>query len=232
MGSTVANQAIYPLQYDLRTDLQPIAMLSTGAYLIVARDGIPASRLQELVSWLKANPNQSSVGIGGVGTTDHLAGVIFQNSTETRIRFIPYRGTGLAIQDMLAGQIDMVFASSPVALPHVRAGRIKAYAVMGANRLDAAPEIPTVDEGGVPGAHYVPWSALWAPKGTPKEIIAKLNAAVVETLADPSVRARFADLGDMMSPRDQQTPEWLGEFHKAEFEKWLPIIKAANMKGE
>jgi tripartite-type tricarboxylate transporter receptor subunit TctC len=232
MGNYVANQAIYPLQYDLRTDLQPIAMLSTGAKLIVARNGMPATSLKELVAWLRANPGKASVGTGGVGTTDHLAGVIFENSTGTRVRYIPYRGTVLAIQDILAGQIDMAFASSPVALPHVRAGQIKAYAVMRANRFDAAAEIPTVDEAGAPGAHYLPWSALWAPKNTSKEIIAKLNAAVVETLADPTVRARLADLGEEISPRDQQTPEWLGAFHKAEFEKWLPIIKAANMKGE
>jgi tripartite-type tricarboxylate transporter receptor subunit TctC len=232
MGNYVANQEIYPLQYNLRTDLQPIAKIATGAYLIVGKNGMPASNLKELVGWLRANPDKASAGTGGVGTTDHLAGIIFQNSTGTRFRFIPYRGTVLALQDMLADQIDMAFANSTVSLPHVRSGRIKAYAVMRTSRLDAAPEIPTVDEAGVPGAHYLPWTAVWAPKDTSKTIIARLNDAVVDALADSTVRARFADLGDDITPRDQQTPDWLGAFHQAEFEKWLPIIKAANMKGE
>jgi tripartite-type tricarboxylate transporter receptor subunit TctC len=207
-------------------------MIRTGAYLVVARNEMPATNLQELVALLMANPDKVSAGTGGVGSADHIAGIMFQNSTGTRIRFIPYRGTVLAIQDMVAGHIDMAFASTGVSLPQVRAGQIKAYAVMGTSRLDAAPEIPTVDEGGAPGAHYLSWVALWAPKDTSKEIIARLNTAVVDALADPRLRTRFADLGGDVPPRDQQTPEWLGAFHKAEVEKWMPIIKAANIKGE
>jgi tripartite-type tricarboxylate transporter receptor subunit TctC len=232
MGNYIANQALYPLQYDLRTDLAPIALITIIPYLIFARTGMPAANLKEMVEWLRANPDRALAGTGGVGSGDHLAGILFQNSTGTRMRFVPYRGEAPAIQDLVAGQIDLVFASSLIALPHAKAGRIKAYAVMDPGHLNAAPEIPTVDEAGAPGSYFLNWIALWAPKDTPKELIARLNAAVVAALADPTVRARFADLGTNVTPPDQQTSERLGAFHKVEFEKWWPIIKAANIKGE
>jgi tripartite-type tricarboxylate transporter receptor subunit TctC len=232
IGNYITNQALYSLQYDLRTDLQPIALTRVSAYLIFARQGLPANNLSELVGWLRANPGKALAGTGGVGSGDHLAGIMFENSTGTRIQFVPYRGEAPAVQDLIAGQIDLVFAGPVIPLPLAKAGRIKAYAVMGARRLQAAPDIPTVDEAGVQGAYYVNWSAIWAPKGTPKEVVAKLNAAIVDALADPKVRARLADLGTDVPPREHQTPEWLGAFHKAEFEKWMPIIKAAGIKPE
>ena len=156
----------------------------------------------------------------------------FQKETGTRFQFVPYRGAGPAMQDLIAGQIDLMILDPPTSLPQVRAGSIKAYAVTAKTRLAAAPDIPTVDEAGLPGFYISLWNGLWAPKGTPKDIIAKLNAAVVEALADPTVRQRLADLGQEIPPREQQTPEALAHFQKAEIEKWWPIIKAANIKGE
>jgi tripartite-type tricarboxylate transporter receptor subunit TctC len=230
MGNYIANQALYPLQYDLRTDLQPVAMVINTPSIVFK--GMPAADLKELMAWLRANPNKGFAGTGGIGSGDHLAGLIFANITGTRIQFVPYRGEAPAIQDLVAGQIDLVFASPLLPLPQVRAGQIKAYGVMGPDRLDVAPELPTVDEAGAPGAYFTNWVALFAPKNTPKEIIARLNTAVVVALADPMVQARFADLGTNVPPRDHQTSEWLGEFHKAEFDRWWPLLRALNIKGE
>jgi tripartite-type tricarboxylate transporter receptor subunit TctC len=232
LGTHVVNQVIYPLQYNLRTDLKPIALIRTGAYLIVAKNGMPGENLKELAAWLTAHPDKALAGTGGFGGAEHLAGLRFQDTTNTRIQFVPYRGSGPAIQDMLGGQIDMLFASPIVSLPLIRAGQIKAYAVMSSSRLQAAPEIPSVDEAGFPGAYYLSWSSLWAPKGTPSEVIARLNAAVLDALSDPTVRARFADLGTEVASNEQQTPDGLAVFHKAEIEKWWPLVRAANIKGE
>jgi tripartite-type tricarboxylate transporter receptor subunit TctC len=228
----VVNGAIYPLQYDLLNDFEPVMLITSNTYLVVARKTLPATNLKELIAWLSANPDKASAGTAGVGSPQHVGGVFFQNATGTRFPFIPYRGGGPMTQDLVAGQIDMTIDDPANAIQQVRAGTIKAYAVTSKTRLAAAPDIPTVDEAGLPGFYYSRWHALWAPKSTPADIIARLNVAAADALADPSVRARLADLGQDIFPRDQQSPEALGIHHKAEIEKWWPIIKAAGIKGE
>jgi tripartite-type tricarboxylate transporter receptor subunit TctC len=228
----VVNGAVYALQYDLLKDFEPVALLPSNSTIIAAKNAVPAANLKELIAWLKANQDKVSAGTAGVGSPAHVGGVYFQNITGTRLQFVPYRGAAPAMQDLLAGQIDLMFTQASTSLPHVRAGKIKAYAVAAKARLAAAPDIPTVDEAGLPGFYISIWRGIWVPRGTPKEVIAKLNAAVVEALADPAVRQRLADLGGEIPPREQQTPEALGAFHKAEIEKWWPIIKAANIKPE
>jgi tripartite-type tricarboxylate transporter receptor subunit TctC len=231
-GTHVVNPAIYTLQYDTLKDFEPVAMIATNPQIIVAKKAIPAKDLKELVAWLKANSRTATQGTAGHGSGSHLSGVYFQNITGTQFQFVPYRGAGPAMQDLVAGQIDIMIDQAANSLPQVRAGTIKAYAVTEKTRLAAAPDIPTVDEAGVPGLHISIWHALWMPKGTPKDIMAKLNAAVMDALADVNVRARLAELGQEIPPRDMQTPEALAEYHKAEIEKWWPIIKAANIKAE
>ena len=231
-GTHVVNGAIYALQYDVLNDFEPVAMIATNPQVIVAKKAMPAKDLKELVAWLRANAATATQGTAGHGSGSHLSGVYLQNLTGARFQFVPYRGAGPAMQDLVAGQIDIMVDQAANSLPQVRAGTIKAYAVTDKTRLAAAPDIPTVDEAGVPGLHISIWHALWMPKGTPKDIIARLNAAVVETLADPGARARLAELGQEIPPREQQTPQALFAYHKAEIEKWWPIIKAANIKGE
>jgi tripartite-type tricarboxylate transporter receptor subunit TctC len=229
----VTNGAIYALPYDLLRDFEPIALLASQPYLIVGKKALSVSDLTGLIAWLKANPDKASQGTSGVGGGPHITGVFFQNATGTRFQFVPYRGgTAPAMQDLVAGQIDLMFDSPITALPQVRAGAIKAYAVTAKSRLAGAPDIPTTEEAGLPGFHAANWYALFARAGTPKEVIARLNAAVVDALANPVVRQRFADMGTEIPPREQQTPEALGAFQKAEIEKWWPIIKAANIRGE
>jgi tripartite-type tricarboxylate transporter receptor subunit TctC len=232
LSTHVVNQVTYPLAYDLRTDLQPIALLAILSALIVARNGMPGGNLTELVAWLRANPDKASVGTGGLGGAEHLAGLMFQNITGTRVQFVPYRGSAPVVQDMLAGQIDMLFGFPSVTLPHVQAGRLKAYAFMAKSRLEAAPAIPTVDEAGVAGAYFSTWLSMWAPKGTPKDVVARLRAAVAAALAGSAIKARFADMGFDVAPADQQTPDGLATLQKTEIDRWWPIVKAANIKGE
>ena len=228
----VINGAVFKLQYDVRNDFEPVSLLATNPLLIVAKKAMPANDLKELIAWLKANPDKAAQGTSGAGGATHIAGVFFEKETGTRIQFVPYRGAGPAMQDLMAGQIDLMIDPAANSLPQVRAGTIKAYAVTAKSRLAAAPEIPTVDEAGLPGFYVSTWLAFFVPKGTPKNIIAKLNAAVVEALADPAIRQRLAGLGHEIPQREQQTPEALGAFHKAEIEKWWPIIKAAGIKAE
>jgi tripartite-type tricarboxylate transporter receptor subunit TctC len=226
----VANGVMYPLSYDLQTGFEPIALISTNPYLILGKKAMPGDDLKGLIAWLKANPDKVSAAVPTAGT--QVAGILFQKESGTQFVLVPYRGGGPAMQDLVAGHIDMMLIQAAVALPQVREGAIKAYAVMAGSRFAAAPNIPTVDEAGLPGLHISGWFGLYAPKGTPRAVIDKLNVAVVDALADATVRSRLADIGQEIPPREQQTPEALAVFTKAEMEKWWPIIKAANVKGE
>jgi tripartite-type tricarboxylate transporter receptor subunit TctC len=232
-GTHVVNGATYSLQYDLLNDLAPVGMIASAPSLIVSKNAVPAKDLKELIAWLKANPGKAAQGSGGAGSAAHIHGVFFQQMTNTRFQHVPYRGAAPAMQDMISGQIDLMIDQVPNALQHARSGTIRAYAVTAKTRLEAAPEISTVDEAGLPDFHTSVWNALWVARGTPENVIRSLNAAVVEALADAKVRHRLmADLSLTIPPRSEQTPEALGAFHKAEIEKWWPIIKAANIKGE
>jgi tripartite-type tricarboxylate transporter receptor subunit TctC len=231
-GTHVANGALYTLPYDVLRDFEPISLVVTHLNMIVSKNAAPARNLRELIGWLKANPDKASAGTSGVGGIEHVGGVLFQNVTGTRFHFVPYRGTPQALQDLAAGHIDLMLVNLTTSLPHVRDGSIKAFAVAANTRAAAAPDIPTTDEAGLPGFYVIGWSGLWAPKGTPKDVIAKLNSAVVSALADPAVRTRLSDLGMEIFPRDQQTPEAFAAFQKAEIDKWWPIIKAAGIKAE
>jgi len=231
-GTHVVNGAIYPLQYDLLNDFEPVALIASNPMMVVTKNAVPAKNLRELIEWLKANSDKVATGTAGVGSASHFSGVYFQNLIKVPLNFVPYRGTGPALQDLVAGQIDMIVDQASNALTQVQAGKIRAYAITDAKRLAVAPEIPTADEAGLPGFQISLWSALWVPKGTPKEIVARLNAAVMDALADPAVRQRLADVGLEIPPREQQTPQALGAYQKAEIEKWWSIIKAANVKPE
>jgi tripartite-type tricarboxylate transporter receptor subunit TctC len=227
----VLNGASYQLQYDVVKDFEPVSLLADTPQWIVARKTLPAKDLRELIAWLKENPGKATAGTVGVGGPE-ITGIYFQKSTGTSFPFVPYRGGAPLYQDMLAGHIDFSFGQAASSFVHVRNGNLKAYAVMAKTRWAAAPDIPTIDEAGVQGLYASFWHGLWVPKGTPKEPITKLNSAVQAALADATVRQRFAEQGQDIPPREQQTPEALAAQQKAEIEKWWPILKAANIKGE
>jgi tripartite-type tricarboxylate transporter receptor subunit TctC len=229
----VLNGPMFALKYDLQRDFEPISLVSNDPLLIVAKKAVPAENLKEFIAWLKANPDLATQGTTGAGGISTVGGLFFRKATDTRFRFVPYRG-GLApaMQDLIAGQIDFMIDTAANSLPQVSAGTIKAYAVTAKARLVAAPDIPTVDEAGLSGFYALNWQAIFAPKGTPKDIVAKLNSAVVAALSDATVRRRLAAIGQEIFPVDQQTPQALGVYQKAEIEKWWPIIKAANIKSE
>jgi tripartite-type tricarboxylate transporter receptor subunit TctC len=228
----VANGATYVLQYDVANDFTPILLAATFKNLIVVRKSLPADDLQGLLAWLRANPDKASQGSAGMGSAGHIAGLLFQKLAGTHFQHVPYRGGAPAVQDLVAGRIDLMIEQTLTVLPQVRAGTIKAFAVTGNSRLAVAPEIPTVDEAGLKGFYVSNWSALFAPKGTPKDIIDRLNAAGGHALAVPSVRSRLADLGLDIPSANEQMPEALGALQKGEIEKWWPIIRAAGVMAE
>ena len=229
----MSSTAIFALQYDLLKDLEPVARLSSNPYVVVGRKGLPAADLKELVAWLKANPDGATEGTAGPGSGQHVSGVYFQSITGARFKFVPYRaGSSEIMRDLVGGHIDLSFDQAITALPYVRNGDVKAYAVTASTRLAAAPDIPTVDEAGAPGLYISTWNGLWVPKGTPPDAINRLSAAAMDALADPAVRQRLGDLGQEIPPREQQTVDALGAHHRAEIAKWWPIIKAANIRIE
>jgi tripartite-type tricarboxylate transporter receptor subunit TctC len=232
LGTLVLNGAVYPLPYDVVKDIDPIALISSNPHVIVANAALPATNLRELIGWLKLNPDKASAGTAGAGTTTHLGGLLFQQSAGVRFQLVPYRGAAPALQDVMAGQINLMVDVASDSLPFLQSGKIKAFAVTATTRLASTPEIPTVDEAGLPGFYMSTWYGLFGPKGLPGNVLAKLNAATVSALADGAVRRRLADLGLDIAPRDQQTPQALATLQRAEIEKWWPIIKAANIKPE
>jgi tripartite-type tricarboxylate transporter receptor subunit TctC len=230
LGTHVANGAIYKLGYDLVADLEPVALLPSNPMVIVSKNAVPAKSLKEFLAWLKARPTPPTAGTAGAGSGSHIAGLYFENITGIKLQYVPYRGTAPALNDLVAGQIDLIVDQTSNSITQVRAGTIRAYAITDAKRVEQAADIPTVDEAGLPGFHMTLWSGLWVPKGTPKEIVAKLNAAAVEALNDPAVRKQLESQGLEMTPQGQLTPEALGTRQKAEITKWWPIIKAADIK--
>jgi tripartite-type tricarboxylate transporter receptor subunit TctC len=232
LGTNVANGAIYKLGYDLVADLEPVVLLPSNPMIIVSKNAVPAKSLKELLEWLKSRPAPAAAGTAGAGSGSHIAGLYFENATGIKLQYVPYRGTGPALNDLVAGQIDIIVDQLSNSINQVRAGTIRGYAVTDTKRAESAPDIPTVDEAGLSGFHMTLWSGLWVPKGTPKEIVARLNAAAVEALSDPAARKQLENLGLQMPPKDQLTPQALGDWQKAEIAKWWPMIKAANVRVE
>jgi tripartite-type tricarboxylate transporter receptor subunit TctC len=229
-GSHVLNAALYTLNFDILKDFAPIALLTSNPQIVVTRKTLPATSLAELIVWLRANPDRATAGSAGAVATVSIA--FFQQKTGTRLVTVPYRGAAPAAQDLMGGQIDLMFDQASNALPQIRAGAVKAFAVTAKARMPNAPEIPTVDEAGLPGFYAALWQGLWAPKGTPDEVVARLNAAVGEALADPKVAQRLRDIGQEPFPPDQRSVAAAAAFEQAEADKWWPIIKAANLKGD
>lgn len=228
--SHVGAGALYPLTFDLLKDLTPVAPLTTAKLWLVGRSDLPANNLKELIAWLKANPDKATGGTIGAGSGTQLCLIYLQQNTGTRFQLVPYKGAAPIIQDILAGHVDLTCPEAGQTLSLYRAGKIKAFAVMDSTRWFSAPDVPTTDEAGAPGLHMTFWYGLWAPAGTPKEAIAKLNAAVVDTFNDPAIRQRLTEEGQVIPPPEKLTPEALGAHHKAEIEKWWPMIKAAGIK--
>ena len=231
-GTHVVNPVIYNLPYDVQADFEPITLIASNPHFIAAKKANPADDLKGFIAWLKANPDKATAGTAGAGSPPHIGAALFQNMTGTRFAFVPYKGGAPAMQDLVAGQIDFVVDAPITVLPQLRAGTIKAYALAAKSRIASAPTVPTTDEAGLPGLHFSVWFAFFAPKGTPKPAIDRLNAASVEALADDGVRKRLAEFGLDIYPRQQQTPAAVSALQKTEIETWWPIIKAAKIKGE
>ena len=231
-STQVVNPVIYSLPYDVQTDFEPITLIASNPHFIVAKKANPANDLKDFIAWLKANPDKATAGTAGNGSPPHLGAVFFQHASGTRFGFVPYRGGGPAMQDLVAGQIDLMIDAPATVLPQLRASTIKVHALAAKSRLASAPDVPTTDEAGLPGFHFSAWFAFLAPKGTPKPLIERLNAAAVESLADNGVRAKLAEFGLDIYPREQQTPQAVTALQTAEIETWWPIIKAAKIKGD
>jgi tripartite-type tricarboxylate transporter receptor subunit TctC len=230
LGTHVINGAIYPLTFDLLDDLEPVGLIGGNPQMVVSKNAVPAKTLKELIAWIKANEADVTFGTAGVGSGSHFSGLYFQSLIGTKARYVPYRGTGPAMQDLVAGIIDIIVDQASNAMPQVQGGKIRAYAVTASKRIAAGPDIPTVDEAGLPGYHIWLWSGLWVPKGTPTDVIARLNGALRAALEDDAVRKRFDDLGLEAAAANQQTPEALRAHQRAEADKWWPMIKAAGVK--
>jgi len=230
LGTHVANGAVYRLGYDLVADLEPVVLLPSNPMVVVSKNAVPAKSLDELLAWLRSRPTPAAAGTAGAGSGSHIAGLYFESVAGIKLQYVPYRGTAPAMNDLVAGQIDLIVDQTSNSINQIRAGTIRAYAVTDSKRVEQAPDIPTTDEAGLSGFHMTLWSGLWVPKSTPKEIVARLNAAAVDALNDFSVRKQLENLGLQMPPQDQLTPEALGAWQKAEIAKWWPMIKAANVK--
>ena len=232
IGTHVINGAVYSLTYDLRKDLEPVGMIVTNPQILIAKNGLPAKDLKELIVWFKANQDKASIGTGGAGTPSHLSGVQFQKVIDAGGQIVHYKGSAPAMQDMLGGIIDVMFDQAANSLPQIRSGKVKPFAVTAKTRLLAAPEIPTVDEAGLPGFYMAVWHGIWVPAGTPKPVIARLNAAITEALNDPAVREKLAGLGQEIPSADLRTPEALAAHQQSEIDKWWPVIKSASIKPD
>jgi len=228
----VVNASVYSLPYDPLKDFEPVSLLSNGPMIIMSRNSLPAKNLTELIAWLKAQGDNVTFGTGGLASPPHISGLSLQTVTGTKFQFVPFRGSAPAVQQVMGGQLDMIIDQASSAIAIVKGGNVRGYAVTAKQRLASAPEIPTVDEAGLPGFYVSIWQGVWAPKSTPKGTIAKLNAAIAGALADPAVQKRLAEVGQELPTPDQMTPEGFGAFHRAEMEKWTPIIKAAGIKPE
>jgi tripartite-type tricarboxylate transporter receptor subunit TctC len=227
---THVGNIIYPLNYDLQKDFEPIGLISINPQLMIARKDFPAGDLKGLVAWMKVNPGKATLVEQTAAAK--LSGIQMQQATGTTVLFIPFRGAGPAMQAMLGGQVDLMVLQAAAALPQARAGAVKIIANLSPKRSAAIPDVPTSDESGIPGLYAAGWFGLFGPKGMPKQVVARINAAMVEALADPALKARFSDLGLDVASRELQAPEGLAAFHKAEIDKWWPIIKAAGIKAE
>jgi tripartite-type tricarboxylate transporter receptor subunit TctC len=231
-GTNMANGAIYSLDFDLVKNFEPIALVATQPFMIDARKGVPANNLKELIAWLKENGDKTTEGNSGVGSPSHIAGILLQQTLGLKWQMVPYRSAGLSMQDLVAGNVDIALDAPAVVLPQFQAGTVKTFAAAAPKRVSVMPDIPTTDEAGLPGFYFSFWHAMWAPKGTPKEIVIKLNKAAIAALADPDTKKRMIDLAQDFYPPEQQTPEALTAFQNAEIAKWWPIIKAAGVKAE
>jgi tripartite-type tricarboxylate transporter receptor subunit TctC len=230
LGTHVANGAIYKLGYDVVADLEPVVLLPSNPMIIVSKNAVPAKSLTELLAWLKSRPSPPTAGTAGAGSGSHIAGLYFEKVSGIKLQYVPYRGTAPALTDLVAGQIDIIVDQTSNSISQVRAGNIRAYGVTADKRVASVPDVPTTDEAGLPGFLMTLWSGLWVPKGTPKDIVAKLNAAAVDALNDPGVKKQLESLGLQMPRQDQLAPQALGDWQKAEIAKWWPIIKAADVK--
>jgi tripartite-type tricarboxylate transporter receptor subunit TctC len=231
-GTNVASGAIYKLNFDLMKDFEPIGLIADQPNLITARKDLPANNLKELIAWLRENGSKANVGNSGIGTPSHVSAILLANAIGTKLTMVPYRGAGETTQALLGGQIDVLMNTPALSAPLIAAGKVKAFAVTAKKRVPLTPDIPTTDEAGLPGFYFSFWHALWAPKGTPPAIVAKLNDALVKTLNDPVIRKRLVDLAQDIYPNDQLTPEALRKFQQAEIDKWWPIIKAAGIRAQ